>query len=102
MATLGPGDSQNEVCIDADSTLVFTLSDSRRYAFRDIAFDLPFGFEPADSPFKLWAVHPQSITVHVASTPESTGYRFKYTIKVEDLKTGSVISIDPMIANVPN
>lgn len=99
MATLGPGDSQNEVCFDADSTLVFTLSDSRRYAFRDIAFDLPFGFEPAGSPFKLWAVHPQSIVVHVASTAESAGYTFKYTIWVEDLKTGAVIAIDPYVTN---
>jgi hypothetical protein len=99
MATLGPDDSQSTVCFDAESTLIFTLTDSSRCAFRDIAFDNPFGFEPAGSPFKLWAVHPQSIVVHVAPTSESTALTFKYTLKVQNLKTGSMISTDPPIIN---
>lgn len=101
VATLGPDDSQSKVCFDADSSLVFTLSDSGRYAFRDIAFEYPFGFEPAGSPFKQWAVHSQSIIVHLVPTPGSTGYTFKYTIPVEDLNTGTMVAIDPQVGNDP-
>ncbi|PKM07811.1 MAG: hypothetical protein CVV14_06850 [Gammaproteobacteria bacterium HGW-Gammaproteobacteria-4] len=94
-ASLGPADSQNTICFSGDSTLVYTLSDGDRYAFRDIVFALPFGYEPAASPFKLWTVQPQSIVVHVADTPESAGQVFKYTIEVVDRRTGAVIFIDP-------
>jgi len=100
-AILGPGNSQNSVCFNTDSTLVLTLSDSRRYAFRGIEFEYPFGFDPRSSPFKLWVVHPQSIVVHLVPTTGSVGHSFKYTIKVEDLKTGAMISIDPTVSNVP-
>jgi hypothetical protein len=96
-ASLGPANSQNTVCFSGDSTLVYTLSDSGRYAFRDIVFELPFGYEPAASPFKLWTVQAQSIVVHVVDTPEASGQVFKYTIKVEDRRTGAIISIDPEV-----
>lgn len=96
-ASLGPANSQNTVCFSGDSTLVYTLGDSGRYAFRDIVFELPFGYEPAASPFKLWTVQAQSIVVHVVDTPEASGQVFKYTIKVEDRRTGAIISIDPEV-----
>jgi hypothetical protein len=100
-ASLGPADSQNTICFSGDSTLVYTLADGGRYAFRDIVFALPFGYEPAASPFKLWAVQPQSIVVHVADTPEASGQVFKYTITVEDRRTGAVIFIDPQLTVRP-
>ncbi|PKM16979.1 MAG: hypothetical protein CVV12_00540 [Gammaproteobacteria bacterium HGW-Gammaproteobacteria-2] len=98
-ASLGPANSQNTVCFSGDSTLIYTLSDSGRYAFRDIVFELPFGYEPAASPFKLWTVQAQSIVVHVVDTPESAGQVFKYTIKVEDRRTGAIIFIDPELSD---
>lgn len=98
-ASLGPADSQNTICFSGDSTLVYTLADGGRYAFRDIVFALPFGYEPTASPFKLWTVQPQSIVVHIVDTPESAGQVFKYTIKVEDRRTGAIISIDPELSD---
>lgn len=96
-ASLGPADSQSSICFDGDTTLVYTLADSGRYAFRDIVFELPFGYEPSASPFKLWTVLPQTIVVHVIGTPEATGQVFKYSIKVEDRRTGAIIVIDPQV-----
>ena len=96
-ASLGPADSQSTVCFSGDSTLVYTLSDSGRYAFRDIVFELPFGYEPAASPFKHWTVQAQSIVVHVVDTPDANGQVFKYTLKVEDRRTGAIIFIDPEV-----
>lgn len=94
-ASLGPADSQNTICFNGDSTLVYTLTDGGRYAFRDVVFALPFGYEPAASPFKLWTVQPQSIVVHLVDAPAAAGQVFKYTIKVEDRRTGAIIFIDP-------
>jgi len=98
-ASLGPADSQRKICFSGDTTLVYTLADGGRYAFRDIVFALPFGYEPAASPFKLWTVQPQSIVVHVADTPAAAGQVFKYTIKVEDRRTGAIIFIDPEVGD---
>ena len=100
-ASLGPANSQNSICFSGDTTLVYTLSDGGRYAFRDIVFALPFGYEPAASPFKLWTVQAQSIVVHVTDTSEAAGQVFKYTIKVEDRRTGTIIAIDPQLTDRP-
>lgn len=100
-ASLGPADSQNAICFSGDSTLVYTLGDSGRYAFRDIVYELPFGYEPVASPFRQWSVQAQSIVVHVVDVPGAAGQVFKYTIKVEDRRTGAIISIDPQVTNRP-
>lgn len=100
--SLGPNDSLRTLCLHGDGAVVFLLADSSRYAFRDIRFEYPFGFEPVASPFKLTSVLPGSVVLHMASSPASDGLLFKYTLTVKDQQTGAVLSIDPMIGNDRN
>lgn len=99
--SLGPDNSMESLCLNGGGAVVLTLPDSGRYAFRDIRFEYPYGFEPAASPFKLAVVHPGSVVFHMQSSPVSDGLPFKYTVTVKDLQTGALLLIDPEIRNVP-
>jgi hypothetical protein len=61
--SVGPNNSMEVLCLHGGGSVVFTLSDSGRYAFRDIRFEYPYGFEPAASPFKLAVVQPDSVVL---------------------------------------
>lgn len=98
---LGPGNSMESLCLNGGGAVVLTLPASDRYAFRDIRFEYPYGFEPAFSPFKLAVVHPDSVVFHMQSSPVSDALTFKYTVTVEDLQTGALLVIDPTITNKP-
>lgn len=89
------------LCLHGDGAIVLTLPDSGRYAFRDIRFEYPYGFEPAASPFKLAVVHPNSVVFHMKSSPVPDGLTFKYTVTVKDLQTGALLVIDPPVKNQP-
>ena len=97
--SLGPNNSMEVLCLHGGGSVVLTLADSGRYAFRDIRFEYPYGFEPAASPFKLAVVQPDSVVLHMISSPVSDGLFFKYTLTVKDLQTGALLVIDPMIDN---
>jgi len=81
--------------------ILLTLQDAGRYAFRDIKFEYPYGFEPTESPFKLAVVNSGNVVVHMQSSPVSDGLSFKYTVTVKDLQTGALLVIDPRITNTP-
>ncbi len=99
--SLGSNNGMAALCLQGGGTVALTLQDSQRYAFLDIRFEYPYGFEPAASPFKLAVVHPGSVVFHMQSSPVSDGLTFKYTVTVKDLQTGAVLIIDPTIVNVP-
>lgn len=82
--------------------MILTLVDPLRYAFRDIKFEYPYGFEPSESPFKLAVVDSDSVVFHMQSSPVSDGLSFKYTVIVKDLQTGALLIIDPPIKNKPS
>lgn len=80
---------------------MLTLPAGGRYAFRDVRFEYPYGFEPAASPFKLAAIHADALVFHMHSSPVSDGLSFKYTVTVKDLQTGAILVIDPQVTNKP-
>ena len=99
--SLGPNNSMESLCLNGGGTVVFTLQNSGRYAFHDIRFEYPYGFEPAASPFKLAVIHPGSVVFHMQASPVSDGLTFKYTLTMKDLQTGALLVIDPEVNNKP-
>lgn len=99
--SLGANNSMESLCMNGGGAVVLTLPSGGRYAFQDIRFEYPYGFEPVASPFKLAVIHPDSVIFHMHSSAVSDGLSFKYTVTVKDLQTGALLVIDPEIKNRP-
>lgn len=100
--SIGPGNSMESLCMTGGGNVILALADPLRYAFRDIRFEYPYGFEPAESPFKLAVVQSDSVVFYMQSGPVSDGLHFKYTAVVKDLQAGALLMIDPPIRSKPN
>lgn len=96
---LGDDDRMSTLCLHGGGDVVLVLPEGGRYRFRGIEFEYPYGFEPAVSPFKLAVIQPASLRFHMRPGTASDGLPFKYTLTVEDVKTGALLLIDPMVVN---